>query len=77
MVIVSLLLLTFLGSFYVRTTLFLSVVNTLNLVYSVSTCLIGDVRNINQIYRAVLVEAYTRFVAYFSYKQGQTYRVMW
>jgi hypothetical protein len=75
-VTVGLLLLTFLGSFYVRTTLFLSVVNSLNLVCSVGTCLTGDVRNIDQIYRAVLVEVRTRFVAYFGYEQGQTYRVM-
>jgi hypothetical protein len=50
--------------------------NSLNLVYSVGTCLTGDVRNIDQICRAVLVEVCTRFVAYFSYKQGQTYRVI-
>jgi hypothetical protein len=76
-VTVSLLLLTFLGSFYVYTTLFLSVVNSPNPVYSVGTCLTGDVYNINQIHRAVLVEVCTRFVAYFGHEQGQTYRVMW
>jgi hypothetical protein len=75
-VTVSLLLLTFLGSFYVRTTLFLSVVNSLNPVYSVGTCLTGNVRNIDQIRKAVLVEVRTRFVAYFGYKQGQTCRVI-
>jgi hypothetical protein len=67
-VTVSLLLLTFLGSFYVYITLFLSVVNSLNPVYSVSTCLTDNVYNINQIYRAVLVEVCTRFVAYFGYE---------
>jgi hypothetical protein len=75
-VTVSLLLLTFLGSSYVRATLFLSVVNALNPVYSVGTCLTGDIYNIDQIRRAVLVEACTRFVAYFGHEQGQTYRVM-
>jgi hypothetical protein len=74
---VGLLLLTFLGSFYVYTTLFLSVVNSLNPVCSVGTCLTDNVRNINQICRAVLVKVRTRFVAYLGYKQGQTYRVMW
>jgi hypothetical protein len=76
-VTVSLLLLTFLGSFHVRITLFLSVVNSLNPVCSVSTCLTDDVRNIDQICRAVLVEVRTRFVAYLGYEQGQTCRVMW
>jgi hypothetical protein len=75
-VTVSLLLLTFLGSSYVRVTLFLSVVNALNPVYSVGTCLTGNIYNINQIRKAVLVEARTRFVAYFSHEQGQTCRVI-
>jgi hypothetical protein len=76
-VTVSLLLLTFLGRFYVRTTLFPRVMNSLDPVYSVGTCLTDDVRNIDQICRAVLVEVRTRFVAYFGYEQGQTCRVMW
>jgi hypothetical protein len=50
--------------------------NSLDLVYSVGTCLTDNVCNIDQICRAVLVEVCTRFVAYFSYKQGQTCRVM-
>jgi hypothetical protein len=71
-----LFLLAFLSYFYIRTALFPSVVNSFDPVRSISTCLADNVRNIDQVCRAVPVKARTRFIVHFDHKERQTYRVM-
>ena len=57
-------------------TLFPGVVNPLHSLYGLVTGLTNDLRNINQVYRTVLIEARTRFVTYFYHKRGQARKII-
>jgi len=69
-------LLAFLSCFYVCITLFLSVINSFDLRYCICIYFTNLVYNVNKVYKALLVKAYPKFVAYFSYKKGQFSKII-
>jgi hypothetical protein len=64
-----LLLLVFLGYFYIRTTPLPSVVDSFNPRYYICPCLADYIYNVDKVYRTLLVKARMRLIAHFSYKR--------
>src|SRR5277367_3479082 len=75
-VAICLLLLLFLSSFYVCTTLLLSVVYSFNLRCCFCTSFVGYLCNVNKVCKAFLVKACTKLVTYFNYKKRQSCKVI-